>query len=54
MVSYIDNKNGGITDLSSVAPSEMLNVWNAAKLTSKGGTVNTADGKNIYNLYIVQ
>lgn len=39
------NKETGVpTNLASIAPSEMLNVWNATKLNSKGGTVNTADG----------
>lgn len=32
--------------LASIAPADMLNVWNAQKMSSKGsGTVNTADGK---------
>lgn len=49
MVSFIDKNNesglpGGLA--SSIAPADMLNVWNATKLNSKGGTVNTADGKN--------
>lgn len=34
---------GGLA--ASIAPADMLNVWNATKLNSKGGTVNTADGK---------
>lgn len=48
LVSYMDiNKETGVpTNLASIAPSEMLNVWNATKLNSKGGTVNTADGKS--------
>lgn len=33
---------GGLA--ASIAPADMLNVWNATKLNSKGGTVNTADG----------
>lgn len=34
---------GGLA--ASIAPADMLNVWNATKLNSKGGTVNTADGE---------
>lgn len=33
---------------SSIAPADMLNVWNATKLNNKNrGMVNTADGKYI-------
>lgn len=47
LVSYMDiNKETGLpTNMASVAPAEMLNVWNATKMNSKTGTVNTADGK---------
>ncbi|KAG4070846.1 hypothetical protein HA402_011072 [Bradysia odoriphaga] len=40
---------GGLA--ASIAPADMLNVWNATKLNSKGGTVNTADGKKLKCLY---
>lgn len=48
LVSFIDKNSdtglpGGLA--ASIAPADMLNVWNATKLNSKGGTVNTADGK---------
>lgn len=51
LVSFIDKNNeaglpGGLA--SSIAPADMLNVWNATKLNSKGGTVNTADGKRFF------
>lgn len=53
-IGFIDSKDnvlaGGLA--SSIAPADMLNVWNATKMNSKGGTVNTADGilftTNIY------
>lgn len=46
LVSYMENKDGSLpTSLASIAPADMLNVWNATKLSSKSGTVNTADGK---------
>lgn len=46
LLSYMDiNKETGVpNNLASIAPSEMLNVWNATKMNSKAGTVNTADG----------
>ncbi|XP_055386537.1 zinc finger protein chinmo isoform X2 [Condylostylus longicornis] len=38
--------------LASIAPADMLNVWNAAKLNNKNsGMVNTADGKKLKCLY---
>lgn len=40
---------GGLA--ASIAPADMLNVWNATKLNSKGGTVNTADGMLTHLLY---
>lgn len=46
-ISFIEaNKDSGLAGglASSIAPADMLNVWNATKLNSKGGTVNTADG----------
>lgn len=40
------NKETGLpNNLASIAPADMLNVWNATKLSNKSGTVNTADGK---------
>lgn len=46
LVSYMEtNKDGLPTNMASIAPADMLNVWNATKLSSKSGTVNTADGK---------
>lgn len=48
LVSFIDkNSDSGLPGglAASIAPADMLNVWNATKLNSKGGTVNTADGK---------
>lgn len=40
------NKESGLpTSLAAIAPADMLNVWNATKLSSKSGTVNTADGE---------
>jgi len=52
LVSYIENKDGGITtNLAAIAPADMLNVWSATKLSSKSGTVNTADGKKLKCLY---
>lgn len=56
MISFINDKNneaglpGGLA--ASIAPADMLNVWNATKLNSKGGTVNTADGNYIFKIYI--
>lgn len=49
LASFIE-KNSGDSGLSaslaaSIAPADMLNVWNATKMSTKGGTVNTADGK---------
>lgn len=41
----MENKDGVISNLASIAPADMLNVWNATKLSSKSGTVNTADGE---------
>lgn len=32
--------------LAQIAPADMLNVWNQTKLSSKSGTVQTADGKH--------
>ncbi|CAD7079148.1 unnamed protein product [Hermetia illucens] len=41
---------GGLA--ASIAPADMLNVWNATKLNNKNsGTVNTADGKKLKCLY---
>lgn len=47
LVSYMEtNKESGLpTSLAAIAPADMLNVWNATKLSSKSGTVNTADGE---------
>lgn len=46
LASYLEpNKDGLPTSLAAIAPADMLNVWNATKLSSKSGTVNTADGK---------
>lgn len=47
-MSFIDaNKEGEMSRnfAASIAPADMLNVWNATKLNNKGGSVNTADGK---------
>lgn len=42
LTSYTSKDDAG---LASIAPADMLNVWNAQKMSSKGsGTVNTADG----------
>lgn len=41
----MEGKDGVISNLASIAPADMLNVWNATKLSSKSGTVNTADGE---------
>lgn len=50
LVSYMESKDGGLTQsLASIAPADMLNVWNATKLSSKSGTVNTADGEYHYS-----
>lgn len=51
LASFIE-KNSGDSGLSaslaaSIAPADMLNVWNATKMSTKGGTVNTADGELI-------
>lgn len=46
LVSYMD-KDRGQPDFGGVAPADMLNVWNATKLSAKSGTVNTADGKHL-------
>lgn len=44
----MEAKDSGLpTSLAAIAPADMLNVWNATKLSSKSGTVNTADGKHI-------
>lgn len=41
LTSYTSKDDG----MASIAPADMLNVWNAQKMSSKGsGTVNTADG----------
>lgn len=41
---------GGLA--ASIAPADMLNVWNATKLNNKNsGMVNTADGKKLKCLY---
>lgn len=32
-------------NLANIATADMLNIWTASKLASKGGSVNTADGK---------
>lgn len=51
MVSFMDaNKEGEMSRnfAASIAPADMLNVWNATKLNNKGGSVNTADGKSIF------
>lgn len=34
-------------NLANIATADMLNIWTASKLASKGGSVNTADGKMI-------
>lgn len=48
------NKETGLpSSLASIAPADMLNVWNATKLNSKGGTVNTADGKHFQLISII-
>lgn len=49
LANFIE-KNSGDSTLTaslaaSIAPADMLNVWNATKLNQKGGTVNTADGE---------
>lgn len=31
--------------LANIATADMLNIWTASKLASKGGSVNTADGE---------
>lgn len=46
LVSYMETKDGLPPNLAQIAPADMLNVWNATKLSSKSGTVNTADGKS--------
>lgn len=47
LVSLIEaTKDGLPTSFGAIAPADMLNVWNATKLSSKSGTVNTADGKH--------
>lgn len=33
-------------NLANIATADMLNIWTASKLASKGGSVNTADGEN--------
>lgn len=43
---------GGLA--ASIAPADMLNVWNATKLNNKNsGTVNTADGNVLKFLFFV-
>lgn len=32
-------------NLANIATADMLNIWTASKLASKGGSVNTADGE---------
>lgn len=45
----MEAKDAGLpTSLAAIAPADMLNVWNATKLSSKSGTVNTADGKHMF------
>ncbi|XP_055298803.1 zinc finger protein chinmo isoform X2 [Sitodiplosis mosellana] len=51
LVSYMETKDGLPPTLAQIAPADMLNVWNATKLSSKSGTVNTADGKKLKCLY---
>lgn len=51
----MEAKDSGLpTSLAAIAPADMLNVWNATKLSSKSGTVNTADGKNRNFVHLFQ
>lgn len=43
----------GLTNLANIATADMLNIWTASKLASKGGSVNTADGNYHANSVVV-
>ncbi|XP_031624557.1 zinc finger protein chinmo isoform X2 [Contarinia nasturtii] len=52
LVSYMETRSDGLPpSLAQIAPADMLNVWNQTKLSSKSGTVQTADGKKLKCLY---